>query len=78
CLVCLQSMPDDGRFLTCSECSFPYHIGNTCSGVAQATFSRMGSKKRRKWRCRTCRAGGGGGGGGRAASVSDADYQQPE
>ncbi|CAN7950357.1 unnamed protein product [Ixodes hexagonus] len=73
CLACAKVLPEDNRFLTCSECSFSYHLGNTCSGVADNTFMSMGPKKRENWRCRTCRAKD-----GRAASVSDVDSSQPD
>ncbi|CAN7999519.1 unnamed protein product [Ixodes pacificus] len=56
CIACSKLLPDDGRFLTCVECSFPYHMGTPCSGVAESTFQVMGTKKKEKWRCRSCRA----------------------
>lgn len=73
CIACAKTLPDDNRFLCCSECSFLYHLGNTCSGVAETTFVSMGPRKRENWRCRTCRAKD-----GRATSVSDVDASQPD
>lgn len=43
--------------MTCSECTFSYHLGQSCSGIADSTFTTMGAGKRDKWRCRTCRTG---------------------
>lgn len=44
--------------MTCAECKCSYHLGATCSGIADSTFTTMGIGKRDKWRCKTCRSGG--------------------
>lgn len=54
CLACLEPVPSDGRFLTCMECNSSYHLG-TCAGISDNTFKSMGSGKREKWQCKTCR-----------------------
>lgn len=56
CLACFKVLPTDGKSLTCFECKNAYHLGQKCAGVAEGTFNAMGSGKRDKWRCRTCRA----------------------
>ncbi|CAN7938933.1 unnamed protein product, partial [Ixodes hexagonus] len=45
----------DGRHVSCSDCNSDYHLGQSCSGIAEKTFTTMGQAKRDKWRCRTCR-----------------------
>lgn len=42
--------------MTCSECRKVYHLGQSCSGIADSTFTTMGPVKRDKWRCRSCRS----------------------
>lgn len=42
--------------MKCSECEHVYHLGQSCSGIADSTFTTMGVAKREKWRCRTCRS----------------------
>lgn len=73
CLACAKALPDDNRLLSCLECSFSYHLGNSCSGVAENTFMSMGTKKRENWRCRTCRVKE-----GRTGAASDQDPSQPD
>lgn len=55
CVACSKSLPRDGRIMTCTECTFSYHLGRTCSGIAESTFTTMGATKREKCRCKTCR-----------------------
>lgn len=55
CIACFKPVPNDGRFMKCSECQHVYHLGQSCAGIADSTFTTMGSLKREKWRCRTCR-----------------------
>lgn len=57
CIKCNQPLPSDGRFLKCVSCRNGYHLGKTCSGVADTTFVAMGATKRESWRCQTCRTG---------------------
>lgn len=42
--------------MTCCECKYSYHLGQTCSGIAPNTFNTMGQAKREGWVCKTCRA----------------------
>lgn len=42
--------------MNCTDCGRGYHVGG-CSGIADKTFTTMGSVKREKWRCRACRLG---------------------
>lgn len=56
CISCFQSISRDGRFTTCSEAKHPYHLDQTCAGITNSTFTTMGSGKREKRRCRTCRS----------------------
>lgn len=55
CLVCFNPVPDDGVFISCSSCNHAYHL-EACSGISERTFRSMGSAKRDKWICRTCRS----------------------
>lgn len=57
CIACHEALPDDGRYLDCSECKLPYHLGHACSGVSCSTFSAMGQPKKDTWICKTCRTG---------------------
>ncbi|KAH9378852.1 hypothetical protein HPB48_004436 [Haemaphysalis longicornis] len=57
CIACHQALPDDGRYLDCSECKLGYHLGQACSGVSSSTFSAMGQPKKETWICKTCRSG---------------------
>ncbi|XP_040073423.1 uncharacterized protein LOC115332033 [Ixodes scapularis] len=41
--------------MSCPDCKGAYHLGQTCSGIADKTFTNMGQSKRDKWICRTCR-----------------------
>lgn len=54
CIVCFKSVPGDGSFMKCYSCSHVYHL-DACSGIADRTFKSMGTAKREKWNCRTCR-----------------------
>lgn len=56
CIACQNALPDDGRFMKCSECNYFYHLGQNCSGIAPNTFTTMGQGKRDVWVCKTCRA----------------------
>ncbi|KAH9374819.1 hypothetical protein HPB48_020620 [Haemaphysalis longicornis] len=56
CIVCHELIPDDGKFMKCSECNHCYHLGQTCSGIASGTFTTMGQAKRDAWVCKTCRS----------------------
>lgn len=56
CPVCTKGLPKDGRFLTCAECRSGYHLGKSCSGVADSTFLAMGQAKRDTWKCKSCRS----------------------
>lgn len=56
CIACHKEVPDDGKFMTCSNCKLAYHLGQTCSGIAPSTFTTMGAAKRDVWVCKTCRA----------------------
>lgn len=58
CIACCRPVPRDGRFMACAECRHLYHLGQSCSGIADNTFVTMGPAKREKWRCRACRAVG--------------------
>ncbi|CAN7939637.1 unnamed protein product, partial [Ixodes hexagonus] len=55
CVVCTKSVETDGRHMSCADCKGAYHLGQTCSGIADKTFTTMGQSKRDKWRCRACR-----------------------
>lgn len=57
CIVCFLPVPSDGKFLSCASCKLSYHLGQSCSGVSDGTFTAMGHAKRDKWKCRTCRSG---------------------
>lgn len=54
CIVCFKSVPTDGAFIKCFACNHVYHL-DVCSGISDRTFKSMGSAKREKWICRTCR-----------------------
>ncbi|XP_037555109.2 uncharacterized protein LOC119431705 [Dermacentor silvarum] len=56
CPVCSNRLSSDGRFLSCVECKNGFHLGKTCSGVAESTFLSMGSLKRESWKCKHCRS----------------------
>lgn len=51
CTKCNESLPDDGSFLTCVVCDYPYRRG-ICSGITEATKNTKAF--RRIWRCQTC------------------------
>lgn len=51
CLSCNESLPRDGLYMTCVECSYKYHLGS-CSGL---TEKPKGTKK--TWKCATCKSG---------------------
>lgn len=55
CLACLEKIVNDEKFLLCSVCKNVYHLGQACAGVNEASYASMGSAKRDKWRCKTCR-----------------------
>lgn len=56
CIACQKHLPDDGRFMKCSNCDYCYHLGQNCSGIAPNTFTTMGQGKRDVWVCKPCRA----------------------
>ncbi|KAH9379191.1 hypothetical protein HPB48_009199 [Haemaphysalis longicornis] len=58
CIVCHELMPDDGKFMKCTECNHCYHLSQTCSGIACGTFTSMGQAKQDYWVCKTCRSVG--------------------
>lgn len=55
CTACNKSIINDGRHMSCSDCKSNYHLGQSCSGIADKTFITMGQTKREKWKCRACR-----------------------
>lgn len=55
CTACSKSINNDGRHMSCSDCKSNYHLGQSCSGIADKTFITMGQTKREKWKCRACR-----------------------
>lgn len=71
CISCFNPLPSDGVFIMCSSCNHAYHL-EACSGIAERTFRSMGSAKRDKWICRTCRTRDSrlGAGGAEEASLS--------
>lgn len=54
CIACFKCVPTDGAFMKCCSCNHVYHL-DACSGIADRTFRSMGTGKREKWVCRTCR-----------------------
>ncbi|CAN7988608.1 unnamed protein product, partial [Ixodes hexagonus] len=56
CEACRKVIPSDGRHMTCSMCEHNYHLGKTCSGIADSTFATMNTEKKEKWRCKLCRS----------------------
>lgn len=54
CIVCFKLVPSDGVFMNRCSCSHVYHL-DACSGISEKTFKSMGTAKREKWNCRTCR-----------------------
>lgn len=42
--------------MTCSVCAKDYHLGKTCSGIAESTFAAMSPDRKEKWRCKACRS----------------------
>lgn len=70
CLVCLKSLPENGVFLTCSECDYSYHIGS-CSGVSKTTYKAKGDVDKSKWKCQTCETS-------KARGAEGAVKQKPE
>lgn len=57
CAKCARALPADGRSLTCASCRRGYHLGKSCSGVADGTYAGMGAVRRETWKCSTCRTG---------------------
>ncbi|XP_042147157.1 uncharacterized protein LOC115313456 [Ixodes scapularis] len=57
CAKCARALPADGRPLTCASCRRGYHLGKSCSGVADGTYAGMGAVRRETWKCSTCRTG---------------------
>ncbi|CAN7988066.1 unnamed protein product [Ixodes hexagonus] len=41
--------------MMCSVCKNNYHLGQSCAGITETSYSGMGQAKRDKWRCKTCR-----------------------
>lgn len=56
CASCTKKLPNDGRLMSCTECRQSFHLGKSCSGIAENTFQAMGPAKRDAWKCRSCRA----------------------
>lgn len=54
CMLCKVIVSDKDRKMVCSECEFPYHLGD-CSGIAESTFKSKGDSWHKQWRCQTCR-----------------------
>lgn len=57
CLVCSKQLPSDGAYLICCSCTYGYHLGAQCAGVAEKTYRGMSASKRQEWLCKTCRTG---------------------
>ncbi|CAN7943562.1 unnamed protein product, partial [Ixodes hexagonus] len=55
CESCRKTISPDGRHMSCSLCEHDYHLGKTCSGIADSTFATMSTEKKEKWRCKLCR-----------------------
>ncbi|CAN8002844.1 unnamed protein product, partial [Ixodes hexagonus] len=55
CEACLKTISPDGRHMKWSVCAKVYHLGKTCSGIADSTFHAMSPDKKEKWRCKACR-----------------------
>lgn len=55
CDACSKPIPPDGRHMTCTSCGHDSHLGKTCSGISEATFTAMTTEKKEKWRCKVCR-----------------------
>ncbi|CAN7985824.1 unnamed protein product, partial [Ixodes hexagonus] len=56
CDACQKGILPDGRHMTCAVCDHNYHLGKTCSGIADSTFTAMSPDKKEKWRCKVCRS----------------------
>ncbi|CAN7942880.1 unnamed protein product [Ixodes pacificus] len=56
CLKCAQVIQADGKHLVGANCRSAYHLGKLCAGVSDSTFTTMGTAKRDKWVCRSCRS----------------------
>lgn len=56
CVACSKALPLDGKLLTCSACNGAYHLGKSCSAVAEGTFTKMTTVKRETWLCQPCRS----------------------
>lgn len=56
CASCTKKLPSDGRCMTCAECRKSFHLGKSCSGIAETTFQAMGPAKREAWKCKNCRS----------------------
>lgn len=56
CAKCAQVIQADGKHLVCANCRSAYHLGKLCAGVCDSTFTTMGTAKREKWVCRSCRS----------------------
>lgn len=57
CLKCAHPLPMDERFLKCTDCKNDYHLGKSCSGVAESTFLAVDASRKKSWRYPTCRTG---------------------
>ncbi|CAN8019000.1 unnamed protein product [Ixodes persulcatus] len=72
CMLCNESLPDDGMFSKCCDCEYAYHLG-ACSGVSESTFKSRGENAKKTWRCPTCRTSK-----ARGAQAHSKDKREPE
>lgn len=54
CCVCRLEVPENGLYVTCSECKFKFHLGD-CSGVGEDSFTGKRDGTKKHWKCDTCR-----------------------
>lgn len=54
CCACRLEVPENGLYVTCSECKFKFHIGG-CSGVSADSFTGKRDGTKKHWKCDTCR-----------------------
>ncbi|CAN7939383.1 unnamed protein product [Ixodes hexagonus] len=73
CVLCNESLPEDGMFSRCCDCEYAYHLG-ACSGVSESTFKgSRGENAKKTWRCPTCRTSK-----ARGAQAQGKDKREPE
>lgn len=56
CCVCRLELPENGLFITCTECKFRFHFGE-CSGVTEELLGSRRDGARKNWKCDTCKGG---------------------